>query len=130
MESILTSVRLGVVVLDPDLRIQVWNRKAEDLWGLRADEVFGKSFLNLDIGLPVEQLKRPMLDNLSGESDSHEITLEARNRRGKKIRCRVRTTPLISNGKDIHGIIGVMEEEEIEQEGVKRYRRPSRPRES
>jgi two-component system CheB/CheR fusion protein len=117
MESILTSVRWGVVVLDRELRIQVWNRRSEDLWGLRADEVLGKSFLNLDIGLPVVKLKRPMLDSLSGESNSHEIVLEARNRRGKKIRCRVSTTPLLTNGKEIHGIIGMMEEEEIEEPG-------------
>jgi two-component system CheB/CheR fusion protein len=104
-----------VVVLDRDLRIQVWNRKAEDLWGLRADEVFGRSFLNLDIGLPVEQLKRPMLDSLSGESNTHELILEARNRRGKKILCRVSTSPLLTDGKEIHGIIGVMEEEEVEE---------------
>ena len=33
---------------------------AEDLWGLRADEVEGQHFLGLDIGLPVEQLRQPM----------------------------------------------------------------------
>ena len=32
--------------------------RAEELWGLRADEVVGQHFLSLDIGLPVEQLAR------------------------------------------------------------------------
>ena len=38
LEAILTSLGLGVAVLDAHQRIQVWNRRAEDLWGLRADE--------------------------------------------------------------------------------------------
>ena len=54
LESILTSMRGAVVVLDRDFSIWVWNHRAEDLWGLRADEVRDRSFLNLDIGLPVE----------------------------------------------------------------------------
>jgi PAS domain-containing protein len=47
-ESILTSLRNGVVVLDRDLLVLVWNHQSEDLWGLRADEVRGKQCLNLD----------------------------------------------------------------------------------
>ena len=39
---------------------------AEDLWGLRAHEVVGQHFLNLDIGLPFEQL-RPLLREVLGE---------------------------------------------------------------
>ena len=42
-------------MIDRDLRIRMWNRRAEDLWGLRAHEVIGQHFLNLDHGLPFEQ---------------------------------------------------------------------------
>ncbi len=52
LEAILTSLRGGVVVLDRELLVRIWNRQSEELWGLRADEVRGKNFLNLDIGLP------------------------------------------------------------------------------
>src|SRR5262249_32301449 len=54
--SILESLRAGVVVLDADLTIESWNSEAEDMWGLRGDEVRGKSFFALDIGLPVSKL--------------------------------------------------------------------------
>ena len=38
--AILTGIGRGVVVLDPDLASSsVWNGQAEELWGLRADEV-------------------------------------------------------------------------------------------
>src|SRR5262249_25137339 len=59
LESILTGLRSGVAVLDPELRVTVWNNQAEDLWGLRKEEVEGKHFLNLDIGLPVGELRQP-----------------------------------------------------------------------
>ena len=52
MESILSSLRAGVAVLDLDLRVQAWNGYAANLWGLRSDEVQSMPFLNLDIGLP------------------------------------------------------------------------------
>ncbi len=68
LESILASLRGGVVVVDPEFLVLIWNRKAEDLWGLRPDEVRGRNLLNLDIGLPVEQLKSALRACLSGES--------------------------------------------------------------
>jgi two-component system CheB/CheR fusion protein len=110
LESILSSVRVGVIVLDTDLRIQIWNRKAEDLWGLRADEAVGKHFLNLDIGLGLEQLKQPMKAILSGEKDHSENNQKTLNRRGRPIDCRI-TMVERSNSKDgVQGVILLMEE--------------------
>src|SRR5262249_53325314 len=67
LESILTNLRVGVVVVDRNLQIQIWSRRAEDMWGLRADEAQNKNFLNLDIGLPVESLKAPIRACLTQE---------------------------------------------------------------
>ncbi len=110
LESILTCLRTGVVVVNRELQIQIWNNKAEDLWGLRAEEVEGKHFLNLDIGLPVEQLRQPIRTCLVGESNSLEVTLPAMNRRGKAIECKVTCTVLIGSGKEIRGVIMLMED--------------------
>src|SRR5262249_31310202 len=60
LESILTSLRGAVVVVDAELKVLVWNQAAEELWGLREDEVRGKHVLGLDTGLPIEKLKQPM----------------------------------------------------------------------
>src|SRR5262245_26350526 len=49
LKSILGGLRAAVAVVDRDLRVMLWNERAEDLWGLRADEVQGRHFLNLDI---------------------------------------------------------------------------------
>jgi two-component system CheB/CheR fusion protein len=110
LESILTSVRVGVMVVDQNMRIQVWNHRAEDLWGLRADEVENQHVLSLDIGLPVEQLKQPLRSCLAGENDYKEVAMEATNRRGRAIECRIICTPLTSKVGGIRGAILLMEE--------------------
>src|SRR5205085_4120681 len=66
MSSILSSLRDGVVVVDQDMVVLAWNNRSEDLWGMREEEVIGKHFLNLDIGLPVEKLRPLIRERLSG----------------------------------------------------------------
>jgi two-component system CheB/CheR fusion protein len=111
LESLLTGLRAAAVVINQNLNILIWNKRAEDLWGLRADEVQGRSLLNLDIGLPVGELRdviRPCLT----DSDHQQVVLDAVNRRGRKIRCRVTCTPLVAVGKKRDGVILLMEEVE------------------
>jgi two-component system CheB/CheR fusion protein len=110
LQSILGSFRGGVVVVDRDLLVLVWNHRAEDLWGLRAEEVQGKNFLNLDIGLPVEQLKQPVRACLAGEAVPADMAVAAINRRGKSITCRINCAPLVGVGGEIRGVILLMEE--------------------
>ncbi len=115
LESILTSLRSGVVVVSPELHILIWNRKAEDMWGLRFDEVFSNHFMSLDIGLPIEQLRQPLRVILNGDAISQEVILNARNRRGKAIKCQIILTPLNNSTTDIQGVILLMEERPQEE---------------
>ncbi len=75
LESILGSLRSAVIVVDRNLHILTWNSKAEDLWGQHADEAVGQSFFNLDIGLPVAELRGLIRASMAGETDKQEITL-------------------------------------------------------
>lgn len=109
LESILTSLSDGVMVVDNDLRLLVWNQQAENLWGLHSEEVLGENFLILDIGLPVEQLKELLEKILRGESKEEEANLQAINRRGRTIRCQVRCVPLLDLIDVIQGAIMVMD---------------------
>jgi len=110
LQSILGSFRDGVVVLDSRMNIMAWNSRAEDLWGLRSDEVVGQAFFGLDIGLPVEKLKTFTRSCLACTEDNSQVTLDAITRRGKAIKCRVSCTPIIDSNKECHGAILVMEE--------------------
>ena len=115
MESILSSLQLGVAVLDTELRVVLWNSRAEDLWGVRSAEVVGRSVYDLDIGLPVETL-RPIIKIVSaGDSSSRIDTVAATNRRGRAIRCRVSFSPLAALTGSRHGVVLLMEEAEGER---------------
>jgi two-component system, chemotaxis family, CheB/CheR fusion protein len=102
-------MRAGAVVVNANLDVLMWNKRAEDLWGLRADEVQGRGLLNLDIGLPVAELRTVIRPCLSGEVDQQEVVLDAVNRRGRQIKCRVTCSPLVS-GKKREGVLLMMEE--------------------
>ncbi|HWD40302.1 MAG TPA: CheR family methyltransferase [Fimbriimonas sp.] len=104
LETILAGLRDGVIVLDADLHILAWNVQSEDLWGLRSDEVLGKHFLNLDIGLPVEQLRIAIRTCLS-TLEPQQLSLEAVNRRGRKVVCQTLVTPLQGGATEQKGVI-------------------------
>jgi two-component system, chemotaxis family, CheB/CheR fusion protein len=114
LESIWASLGGAVAVLDAEMRILVWNQRSEDLWGVRQDEVPGKHFFNLDIGLPVEEIGpalRAALSDGAADAATESLVLEATNRRGRKILCRVTCSPLLSIDKQVRGVIVVIEQE-------------------
>ncbi|HEU0078389.1 MAG TPA: CheR family methyltransferase [Longimicrobiaceae bacterium] len=108
--SILGSLRMAVAVLDRTSDVRIWNGRAEELWGLRADEVEGQAFQNLDIGLPVERLKAPIRACIEERSTAEELVLDAVNRRGRSIRCRVTCAPLTTADCEVLGAVVLMEE--------------------
>jgi two-component system CheB/CheR fusion protein len=109
LKGVLTSLRAGVAVVDTDLRIRMWNHRAEDLWGPRSEEVVGQHFLNLDIGLPFERLRPLLRAALAG--DPGESDVDAVNRRGRAVLVRVSCVPLGPQNGDvaIKGAIIAME---------------------
>ena len=111
LETILTGLRAGVTVLDADMRVLVWNRRAEDLWGLRQEESVGQHFLNLDIGLPTGQLRPLIRRALAGEAGPHEMVLPAVNRRGRTILIRVAGSSLSGADGSATGAILLMEQD-------------------
>ncbi len=92
------------------MRVQAWNRGAEDLWGVRKDEAEDEHLLNLDIGLPVAEL-RPLVRSALGDPTFMEETkLAAVNRRGREVRIRVVCSSLRGSGGEPAGAILVMEQ--------------------
>jgi two-component system CheB/CheR fusion protein len=108
LHSVLTGINAGVIVVDRELVVQIWNHWSEDLWGLRPAEVEGKHLMNLDFGLPVGELVRLARIALEDGVRSPRVSFPARNRRGRDFTCLVTCSPMASDSST--GVIILMEE--------------------
>ena len=95
-------------LLDRELRVEAWNQVATDLWGLRREEVVGEHLLNVDIGLPLEQLAKPLRAVL-GNGEPTELRVPAVNRRGRTVECLVRLAALPEDDDGHRGVIVLMD---------------------
>jgi two-component system CheB/CheR fusion protein len=110
MGAVLGSMNSGVVVVDGDMQILAWNSRAEDLWGVRTDEAVGEHLMNLDIGLPVEQLRGPIRRQLAAsDGDPAELLVDAVNRRGRALQVRVTLTHIRDHGVSAPAAMLVMD---------------------
>ncbi|HEX3787403.1 MAG TPA: CheR family methyltransferase [Pseudonocardiaceae bacterium] len=107
LQGVLSSVAAGVVVLDIDLRVRSWNRGAEELWGLRADEVNQQSYFSLEFGLPTTTVRELVQQCLDNGGRVGPVEIEAVNRIGRTISCSVACSPLDGHAK---GVVLLMEQ--------------------
>ena len=98
--SVLDGLGMGVVVLNRDLTVRTWNTHSEELWGLRPEHVEGRPFFELDIGLPLKELRDPLTRCLDGHEARVERTVPGHDRKGKTVEHEVVCVPL--NGRDGH----------------------------
>jgi two-component system, chemotaxis family, CheB/CheR fusion protein len=109
LEGVLSSVAAGVVVLDADLTVRSWNKGAEELWGLRAEEVSNQAFFQLDFGLPTSEVRGIVHDCLASSKRTGPVQVAAINRIGRTITCTVTCSPL-KGDSDGEGAVLLMEE--------------------
>ena len=114
LESILTSLGVAVAVHRPPPAVQIWNRGAEELWGVRQDETADQHFLALDIGLEPERLAPALRAVISGASPQGDAA--ARRREPPWSRRRVRhdgdaaARRAATDGLEVRGAIVLMED--------------------
>jgi two-component system CheB/CheR fusion protein len=113
LDAVLSSLDAGVVVVNDEFAVEAWNGGARELWGLAPDEAIGQHFLNLDIGLPVDQLRNPIRKALNGDDHPGPFHFGAVNRRGRQIECVVTLTPL-DGPAGRHGVIVMMQPAETD----------------
>lgn len=113
LEAIVASLRVAMAVVDREKRVEVWNELAWELWGLREDEVRGRPLTDLEIGLPLEQL-RERLDLALQGGEPEATMLEARDRLGFPLQCRVTCASLYDSTAELRGAILLMERWEEE----------------
>lgn len=88
--------------------MHAWSKNAHDLWGLRPDDVDGRDFLGLDLGLPLEEPAAPLSRVLEGEPATMvELSVAAVDRRGRRQRLRLQISPL-RHQDEVSGAVLVM----------------------
>ena len=107
LEGILTSLRSAVVVVDRDFAVRIWNHQAFEDWGLRADEVVGRSLMNLDVGLPVTELAAAIREALDGRGTTLDV--DAITRRGRPATAHVTVSPLADTAAGSTGAVLLVE---------------------
>jgi two-component system CheB/CheR fusion protein len=115
LRSIVDGQQIAVIVIDSDLRVTIWNRKARELWGLSQDDVFEQPIFNLDIGLPVRELRDAVRSVLRGAVPNEQRSLPSHDRKGKAFECHVTVAPL-TDADGIHGAILTMDAERTAQQ--------------
>jgi len=113
LEAVLSSLQAGVIVVDGDFVVTAWNEGARDLWGLRSDEAIGKHLINLDIGLPVDDLQKPIRETFATGIGSH-LEMPAVNRRGRHVTSRVSLMPLVAGNGEARGLIVLTQADSVD----------------
>src|SRR5689334_7576956 len=109
LDSLISSVRFGLTVVDRQTKVMVWNRGCEELWGLRADEVIGRPLSTLDVGLPIDAVK-PLIGQVFVDPDAlEEATVDAVTRRGRDARVRVHCTAFRAPDGAVNGALLLMQ---------------------
>jgi two-component system CheB/CheR fusion protein len=109
VDALVNSVHLGMAVVDREMRVLVWNRGCEELWGLRSGEADGQFLTGLDIGLPMDDV-RPLIGNAFVDPENPgESVIEAVNRRGRSTQVRVTCTGFQTSDGGVDGALLLME---------------------
>ena len=106
LQSVLSSVGLAIVVLDDRLAVRSWNAAAEDMWGLRADEVRDEVFFGLDFGLPVAEIRGVVEQARTDNARTGPVEVPAIDRKGRALGCQIICSPLVGESG---GVVIIME---------------------
>jgi two-component system, chemotaxis family, CheB/CheR fusion protein len=108
-DSLTNSIRFGMLVVDWEMRVVVWNRGCEEVWGLRSDETTGAALGSLDFGLPIDDVK-PLIGKAFVDPDiTAETVVDAVNRRDRSTQVRVTCTGFRSTGGSVNGALLLMD---------------------
>ncbi|MEK6530203.1 MAG: ATP-binding protein [candidate division NC10 bacterium] len=83
--NVVESLRDGLVVLDADGRVRAWNRAMEERYEIKAQEVLGRPFLDINptwkregLAEPIERLLRGEIEEFAVEGLEHETLKRGR----------------------------------------------------
>lgn len=103
LQSVLTSLRGAVVVIDTDSAIRVWNAEAERLWAVPRRIAVRSRLSELDLGFEQSLLTASIRRGLRGEV-SEDLALVGVRADGADAAYTASVTPLLGPGATVHGV--------------------------
>jgi two-component system CheB/CheR fusion protein len=113
LHSILEGLDQAVIVVDGDLRVQLWNSGVERLTGLRSFEAEGLRLTDLALGVPAEQVRLALLEVVLDGGASRSVEEIVTTRFGEPAMRRLQVTPLRRSGGPISGAVMRVEDAPI-----------------
>jgi PAS domain S-box-containing protein len=108
-ENILESLNDGLVVINRDSRVIRWNRRLEELYGVRHEEAVGRGLADILDGSFVDLLRSAERESPEG-SAVYRVPLMTRQDPPRRLLVNVATTPLRDSDGAIAGTIVIIED--------------------
>jgi two-component system CheB/CheR fusion protein len=105
LTAVLDAFDHAIVVVDPDLKVRTWNRRAQQRWGTGRQDVLRRSLLGLDLGLPMDELTAPLRSLLDGDDDEPVFEIDGGDGVGP---CSVRLAAVRSGPTRVDGVLLVV----------------------
>lgn len=103
LESVLTSLRGAVLVVDTSMTVRVWNPQAERLWGIKRRDALGSRLHDLALRVPWPDLGARITAALGGEVELDDWQVDVPRDDGSQAAYSVSATPLLGPGGSVHG---------------------------
>jgi two-component system CheB/CheR fusion protein len=105
LQGVLEGLDVAIAVIDPEYRVQLWNVGAERLTGLRAFEAEGLLLLDIELGLPVDELHTVLRKVLAGEVPQDVVRGAVSNRFGQEVQRTITATTLKGSRTEVRGAV-------------------------
>jgi PAS domain S-box-containing protein len=119
LEAIIHASPLGIVALDPEGVVKMWNQSAERIYGWSEAEVLGRMLPTVPPD-KIEEVRRNHRQAVAGENFNSFETLRLR-KDGTQINVSISTAPLNDAGGGVKGVLALVEDitERVRAEGEK-----------
>jgi two-component system CheB/CheR fusion protein len=104
-QNIIQNISLGLIVIDRNNLITIWNQTSEGLWLIKAENAIGCDFFEIGLGERLAGIKE-RIDEVTRERRTVRIeALEVISYKGEKRFMDLTLVPLIDPNRELHGVI-------------------------
>lgn len=106
LSAILQASPSGIIVLDMDRVVQLWNPSAEQIFGYKAEEVLGKHVPDLQVPGDLDYV--PLHERIFAGERLNTVETQRKHRSGRAIDVSVSTAPLFDSDGQLTGVVALV----------------------